>query len=168
MHYLYISEVASNIIIQYKGTSMSTKTASRTPSQWISHLKSKGAPSKLIDQIKAIEQSGKDYGRSKEYIMRTIIDKIPKKYIEEPTAAHGPEKSGPKAEPKKKSIELELNDKTAIEEIIIKIADANSIDNVSFVTMNLTHEDCIVKFSCEEKKDKKRTEEMGDGAKLEA
>lgn len=168
MRYLYISEVASNITISYKGVLMTTKTASRTPGQWISHLKSKGAPAKLIDQIKAIEQSGKDYGRSKEYIMRTIIDKIPKKYIEEPTAAHGPEKSEPKAEPKKKSIELELNDKTAIEEIITKIAGVNAISNVSFVTMNLTHNDCIVKFSCEEKKDKKEEKEMGDESKLEA
>lgn len=163
MRYLYISEVASNITISYKGVLMTTKTASRTPGQWISHLKSKGAPAKLIDQIKAIEQSGKDYGRSKEYIMRTIIDKIPKKYIEEPTAAHGPEKSGPKSDSKayiksesrRKSMELKLEnrkaelnqkDHKAIEDIIIKLASANNIDNVERVYISLNKDMGFIRF----------------------
>ena len=110
---------------------------------------------KLTDQIKAIERSGQADGRSKEYIMKALIGN---------TSKYG-EKS---MEPHKKSIELDQNDRTSIEEIITKIAGVNDISNVSFVTMNLTHNDCVVKFSCEEKKEKKRTEEMGDGAKLEA
>lgn len=75
----------------------------RTPQQWISYLKSKDAPQNLIDMVKDIEESGKKYNRSEEYILRTIIDKIPEKYLKEPTSKHGPEKSGPKAEPQKKS-----------------------------------------------------------------
>jgi len=138
---------------------MYNKVAGRSVSEWISFLKSKGAPEKLIDQIKAIERSGKEYGRSKEYIMRTIGDKIPKKYLEEPTAVHGPDKSGPKsdskaspnAEPVRKSIELDPKSHKSIEDTITKIASVNNIDNVSFVTMNLTHNDCIMKFNYIEK-----------------
>jgi len=127
-----------------------SKIASRTPVQWINYLTSKGAPKKLIDQIKAIERSGKEYGRSKAYIMRTIIDKIPKRFLEEPTKVHGPEKSAPLSEPTtKKSFELTAEDYASIEDAVIKIAGIHTIEGVSGITMNITPDNCIVKFNCE-------------------
>ena len=83
------------------------KLAGLSANQWINRLKSKGAPQSLISKIKAIETSGKEQGKSKEYIMRTILDKIPKQYLDKPTKEHGKGKSGPLAEsrPKKKAAE---------------------------------------------------------------
>jgi hypothetical protein len=81
------------------------KQAGLSVTQWVKRLKSKGAPQSVIDKIKAIEQSGKEQGKSKEYIMRTILDKIPKQYLDKPTKAHGPEKSGPLSESRKKASE---------------------------------------------------------------
>lgn len=62
------------------------------------HGKSSQEIQKVIDMIDGIEASGKKYDRSKEYIARTIHDKLPKWAIKHPTAMHGPEKSGPKSE----------------------------------------------------------------------
>ena len=90
---------------------------------------------KLNDQIKAIERSGQADGRSKEYIMRTIISNA-SKHSEEPMDIT------------KKSIQLDPNDHKTIEDLITKVAGENNINDVLFVTMNLTHNDCIVKFSC--------------------
>jgi len=53
---------------------------------------------KVIDMIDGIEESGKKYNRSKEYVARTIHDKLPTWAIKKPSAMHGPEKSGPKSE----------------------------------------------------------------------
>jgi len=100
----------------------------RTPGQWISYLKSKGAPKKLLDQIKAIEESGKKYNKSKEYIMRTIIDKIPKKYLDEPTKVHGPGKSGPLSQKRKSSEESGMQ-----ERIVMKLAESFINGNISYV-----------------------------------
>ncbi|UCC40663.1 MAG: hypothetical protein JSV96_04235 [Candidatus Aminicenantes bacterium] len=66
------------------------------------HGKSAEQIKKVIDMVDGIEASGKKYDRSKEYIMRTINDKLPTWAIEEPTPEHGPEKTGPIAEPRKK------------------------------------------------------------------
>jgi len=89
---------------------VSDKKQGRSPGEWISYLKSKNAPKNLIDQIKGIEESGKKYNKSKEYIMRTIIDKIPEKYLKEPTGVHGKGKSGPLSkEEKKKSSEYDMS-----------------------------------------------------------
>jgi len=118
----------------------------RPPAEWIKFLKSKGAPQKLIDQIRGIEESGRKYDKSKEYIIRTIIDKIPQKYLEEPTKVHGPGKSGPLAEKKKKSFELEPDDFFDIEQRVKKIAKENNIENVEEVTFNLTANEGIVRF----------------------
>lgn len=119
----------------------------RTPGQWISYLKSKGAPQKLLDQIRKIEQNGKEYGKSKEYIMRTIIDKIPKQYLEEPTKVHGPGKSGPLSEKKKKSsIELDNDSYFNIEQVIKKVARDNEIDNVEEVYIKVSSTEGLVMF----------------------
>ena len=108
---------------------------------------------KLNDQIKAIERSGQADGRSKEYIMRTIISNA-SKHSEEPMDIT------------KKSIQLDPNDHKTIEDLITKVAGENNINDVLFVTMNLTHNDCIVKFSCEET-EKKKEEKKVDESKLE-
>ena len=110
---------------------------------------------KLNDQIKAIERSGQADGRSKEYIMKTIIGNA-SKFSEEPMDIT------------KKSIQLDSNDYKTIEELITKVAGVNNINDVVSVTMNLTHNDCIVKFSCEEKKEEEKKEEKVDESKLEA
>lgn len=62
------------------------------------HGKSAEEIKKVIDMIDGIEESGKKYDRSKEYVARTIHDKLPKWAIKKPTAMHGPEKTGPKSE----------------------------------------------------------------------
>jgi hypothetical protein len=66
------------------------------------HGKSAEEIKKVIDMIDGIEASGKKYDRSKEYTARTIQDKLPKWAIKHTTAVHGPGKSGPLSEPKKK------------------------------------------------------------------
>lgn len=132
----------------------------RSPKEWISYLKSKGAPQKLIDQIKGIEQSGKKYDKSKEYIMRTIIDKIPKQYLEEPTKQHGPGKSGPLAEKKKSSVNLDHDSYFEIERVVRKIASANNINDVESVELVLKSNSGLIKFKqsgvalCKKKDDK--------------
>jgi hypothetical protein len=62
------------------------------------HGKSSEEIKKVIDMIDGIEESGKKYNRSKEYVARTIHDKLPVWAIKKPTKMHGPEKSGPKSE----------------------------------------------------------------------
>lgn len=59
------------------------------------HGKSEEQIKKVLGMIDGIEESGKKYDRSKEYVMRTIHDKLPSWAIKEPTAVHGPGKSGP-------------------------------------------------------------------------
>lgn len=126
----------------------------RTPEQWISYLQSKGAPKKLLDQIRSIEESGKEYDRSKEYTMRTIIDKIPKKYLDDPSKVHGPRKSGPKSEPSKKksNIELSLDDYFDMESFIRKIAHENDIENIKEVNIAIYPESAIMQFEVDEDK----------------
>lgn len=139
----------------------------RSPKEWISYLKSKGAPQKLIDQIRGIEESGKKYDKSKEYIMRTIIDKIPKKYIEEPTKQHGPGKSGPLAEERKSSVELDNDSYFDVERAVRKIAKENDIDNVESVEISLTATKGLINFKQSEtkgckSKEKKEKEETSE------
>lgn len=62
------------------------------------HGKSSEEIKKVIDMIDGIEQSGKKYDRSKEYIARTIHDKLPSWAIKKTTEMHGPKKSGPKSD----------------------------------------------------------------------
>ena len=59
--------------------------------------KSKKEINDVIAMIKGIEESGLKSKKSKEYIRRTINDKLPKWCLEEPTKMHGPGKSGPKS-----------------------------------------------------------------------
>lgn len=59
------------------------------------HGKSAEQIKKVMDMIAGIEESGKKYDRSEEYVMRTINDKLPAWAVKEPTAVHGPGKSGP-------------------------------------------------------------------------
>lgn len=125
------------------------KYSGRTPGQWISHLKSSGAPKKLIDQVKAIEDSGKKFGRSREYVIRTILSKIPQKYQSEPIAI----KSFVIEPINKKSVELSSEEYKSIEDIILKIAGANDIANVSHIDVHVTNNDCVVRFSCENTKE---------------
>lgn len=120
----------------------------RSPQEWINFLKSKGAPKKLIDQIRAIEESGKKYNRSESYVLRSIQDKIPSKYLEKPTGVHGPGKSGPKSEPSKKksSIELSPEEFFEVEHTLQKIAKENGISNVKQVEVSVTANEAIVRF----------------------
>ena len=60
--------------------------------------KSKKEINDVVAMIKGIEESGKKYKKSKEYIRRTINDKLPSWCIKEKTKYHGQGKSGPKAE----------------------------------------------------------------------
>jgi len=125
------------------------KEAARTPGQWISYLKSKGAPKKLINQIKGIEQSGKDYDKSKEYIMRTIVDKIPARYLDKPSKVHGPGKSGPLAEKRKKSsfsFDKSSQEYISLESLIKKIAEVSHIDQVEEIHVSLTKGEGMMKF----------------------
>lgn len=66
------------------------------------HGKSAEEIKKVIDMIDGIEASAKKYDRSSEYAMRTIHDKLPSWAIKKKTPEHGPGKSGPLAEPRKK------------------------------------------------------------------
>lgn len=59
--------------------------------------KSKKEINDVIAMIKGIEESGAKYKKSKEYIRRTINDKLPTWCLEKVTKMHGPEKSGPKS-----------------------------------------------------------------------
>lgn len=59
--------------------------------------KSKKEINEVIAMIKGIEESGLKAKKSKEYIRRTINDKLPKWCIEEVTKMHGPGKSGSKS-----------------------------------------------------------------------
>lgn len=60
--------------------------------------KSKKEINDVIGMIKGVEESGAKSKKSKEYIRRTINDKLPEWCIEKKTKMHGPEKSGKKAE----------------------------------------------------------------------
>jgi uncharacterized protein YktB (UPF0637 family) len=60
--------------------------------------KSKKEINDVIAMIKGIEESGLKAKKSKEYIRRTINDKLPKWCIEEVTKMHGPGKSGRKSD----------------------------------------------------------------------
>lgn len=72
-------------------------------SQWKRRLKKMNAPDKVIDSFvgrwKGAEEYAKGQGwkreRIDEYVARTAIDKLPKKYLVEPTEHHGPKKTGP-------------------------------------------------------------------------
>ncbi|HRZ18944.1 MAG TPA: hypothetical protein P5136_02715 [Methanofastidiosum sp.] len=128
---------------------MSDRSAAKSPEKWVKDLKSKGAPKKVTDMIKGIEQSGKKYKKPKEYIMRTIIDKIPGKYLDKPTGQHGPGKSGPLSVKKKKSaifFEKGSDEFKALEEVLIKIASDSSIENVEEIHIDLYSDHGLVKF----------------------
>lgn len=89
------------------------KTSALSYQGWLNRLKKKGASKKVIDSFKgrwkgALEHAEKNKKDARfktknlreEYAARVAIDKLPKKYLDEPTEHHGPEKSGPI--PKKK------------------------------------------------------------------
>ena len=78
------------------GRSSSVKTAGRSLKEWVAELEKKGAPAKVIRQFQHIWNSAIEDGKSEEYAARAAIDKLPKEYLEEPTEAHGPGKSGSK------------------------------------------------------------------------
>lgn len=59
--------------------------------------KSKKEINETIAMIKGIEESGLKYKKSKEYIRRTINDKLPTWCLEKVTKMHGPGKSGKKS-----------------------------------------------------------------------
>lgn len=59
--------------------------------------KSKKEINDVIAMIKGIEESGLKSKKSKEYIRRTINDKLPKWCLEEVTKLHGQDKSGKKS-----------------------------------------------------------------------
>jgi len=121
---------------------MQDKIAGKTPDEWVQFLKDENAPKKLINQIKAIENSGKKYGRSKEYIMRTMLNSIPDKYLDNPTCA----------EKNKKSFELSEDNYRKIEAVLSNIAKHNSIEHVTDIDLHITNTDCVAKFSCEKSK----------------
>tara|TARA_Y100000034_G_scaffold89300_1_gene107427 strand:+ start:199 stop:498 length:300 start_codon:yes stop_codon:yes gene_type:complete len=74
---------------------ISKRKPGRSKKEWVTALRKKRAPKKVINAfIGAWEGSEKYYkskGRKnyKEIAARTAIDRLPKKYLEEPTEAHG-------------------------------------------------------------------------------
>jgi len=74
----------------------------RSHSEWVSFLnkKSKKEGEKFSKTYKsALETAKKDKGlkgdKAEEYAIRTALDKVDKKYLDEPGPEHGPGKSGP-------------------------------------------------------------------------
>jgi hypothetical protein len=83
------------------------KKKGRGFSGWMKFLKEEGGPAEKFEKIyKGALEYAKGEGMKKdeaeEYAMRTAIDKLPKKYIKEPSEVHGPEKSGPLVKKTKK------------------------------------------------------------------
>lgn len=77
--------------------------AQRSYQGWIQNLNSEKAPKETIEAFKKRYKGALGYAKKKdeynkseaeEYAIRTAIDKLPKKYLKEPTKYHGPGKSG--------------------------------------------------------------------------
>ena len=83
------------------------KKKGRGFSGWMKFLKEEGGPVEKFEKVyKGALEYAKGEGMKKdeceEYAMRTAIDKLPKKYIKEPSEVHGPGKSGPLTKKTKK------------------------------------------------------------------
>jgi len=89
------------------------KKPGRTYRGWLAHLRKMNCPKKTYDAFRGRWKGALEYAEDnpkrfkkkedkEEYAARVAIDKLPKKYIENPTKEHGPGKSGPLTAPKNK------------------------------------------------------------------
>jgi len=89
------------------------KKPGRTYKGWLAHLRKMDCPKKTYEAFQGRWKGALEYAKEnpkrfktkekrEEYAARVAIDKLPKKYLKEPTKEHGPGKSDPLTAPKKK------------------------------------------------------------------